>query len=394
MSLLVLNCGSSSIKFALFESDSLRSRLRGQIEAIGTAKAKIQVEGEARLDEAERLADPGQALARLAQLLATWRITPSAVGHRVVHGGERFHETVVVDDTVLAAIEATVELAPLHNPVNLEGIRLARKLWPGIPQIAAFDTAFHQTLSPEAFHYAVPRHWYETYGVRRYGFHGLSHAYVSRRAAEQLGKPLGAFNAISLHLGNGASACAIENGQSVDTSMGLTPLEGLVMGTRPGDLDPGVLLHLSRKGLSADALDDALNHACGLQGLCGHTDMREVQQAAARGDADACLALAVFCRRVKKYIGAYLALLGRVDAVIFTAGIGERSAEVRARCLAGLEGLGLVLDPARNARTDGRTLTPIHHPDSATPILVVPTDEAWQIAHDMHSLLHHHRGAS
>ncbi|BCX81753.1 acetate kinase [Methylomarinovum caldicuralii] len=387
MSLLTLNCGSSSVKFALFEPAALERRLEGEIEAIGTAEGRIQVLGEHRLDQHVQLADHHQALARLAALLGQWRIVPRAVGHRVVHGGERFHETVVVDDAVLAAIETTAALAPLHNPINLEGIRLAQQLWPQAVQIAAFDTAFHQTLPPEAFHYAVPKVWYPAHGVRRYGFHGLSHAYVTRRAAEQLGKPPAEFNAISLHLGSGASACAIENGKSIDTSMGLTPLEGLVMGTRPGDLDPGVLLHLLRRGLTAAALDEALNRTSGLKGLCGHADMREVRQAAAGGDEDARLALAVFCRRVKKYIGAYLALLGRIDALIFTAGIGQHSPEVRARCLEGLEGLGLTLDPQRNRQADGHTLAPIHHPEAKTAILVVPTDEAWQIAHDMQTLL-------
>ncbi|BCX89680.1 acetate kinase [Methylomarinovum tepidoasis] len=394
MSLLVLNCGSSSIKFALFDPATLERRLAGEIEAIGTAEGRIQVHGEHRLDQHVRLADHHQALVRLTTLLGQWRIVPRAVGHRVVHGGERFHETVIVDDAVLAAIEATTALAPLHNPVNLEGIRVAQELWPQALQIAAFDTAFHQSLPPEAFRYAVPSAWYPAHGVRRYGFHGLSHAYVTRRAAEWLGKAPADFNAISLHLGNGASACAIENGKSIDTSMGLTPLEGLVMGTRPGDLDPGVLLHLLRRGLTAAALDEALNHASGLKGLCGHADMREVRQAAAAGDEDARVALTVFCRRVRKYIGAYLALLGRIDALIFTAGIGQHSPEVRARCLEGLEELGLVLDPERNRQTDGRTLAPIHHPEAKTAILVVPTDEAWQIAHDMQILLRHAGGIS
>ena len=383
MTYLVLNCGSSSIKFESFAVPSLRSRLRGQLEAIGTARARLRWNREERPVTA---ADHDQALTLIAERLAREGLRPRAVGHRVVHGGERFHRPVVVDDAVLAAIEAATPLAPLHNPVNVAGIRLARRLWPEADQIAAFDTAFHQTLPPRAFRYAVPTPWYRDHGVRRYGFHGLSHAHVAKKAACFLGRPLARLRLIVLHLGNGASACAIENGRSVDTSMGMTPLEGLVMGSRCGDLDPGVLLHLLRqRQLSPEALERALNHASGLRGLCGHSDIRAVHRAAAT-DSDARLALELFSYRVRKYIGAYLAVLGRLDALIFTGGIGENDAEIRAACLEGLEAFGLVLDPARNRQPRADVL-PLHAPESKAAILAIVTDEAREIAENMAALL-------
>lgn len=384
MTYLVLNCGSSSVKFELFAVPSLQSRLKGQIEAIGTARGRLLLAGQK--EQAVAVTDHRQALERIAALLAQMDIHPQAVGHRVVHGGERFQRPVVVDEAVLEAIEATIPLAPLHNPINLEGIRLARQVWPEAVQVAAFDTAFHQTLPPRAYRYAVPKHWYSAHGVRRYGFHGLSHAHVARKAARFLGRPLEQLNLIVLHLGSGASACAIQGGRSIDTSMGMTPLEGLVMGTRCGDLDPGVLLYLlEQRGLAAAELDRVLNHASGLQGLCGHSDMRTVHTAAA-SDADARLALDIFCYRVKKYIGAYLAVLGRLDALIFTAGIGENDAEVRTACLEGLERFGLVLDPKRN-RQPLEAVLPLHAAESETAILAVATDEAREIAQGMAELL-------
>ncbi len=383
MTYLVLNCGSSSIKFEAFAVPSLRSRLRGQLEAIGTAEARLRWDREERPATA---ADHDRALTLIAERLAREGLHPTAVGHRVVHGGERFHRPVLVDDSVLAAIEAAAPLAPLHNPINVAGIRLARRLWPEAKQIAAFDTAFHHTLPPRAFRYAVPSSWYRDHGVRRYGFHGLSHAHVAKKAARFLGRPLERLSLIVLHLGNGASACAIQDGRSIDTSMGMTPLEGLVMGSRCGDLDPGILLYLIRqRRLSPESLDGALNHASGLRGLCGHSDMRAVRWSAAT-DPDARLALELFSYRVRKYIGAYLAALGRLDALIFTGGIGENDAETRAACLEGLERFGLVIDPARNRRplTD---VLPLHAPESDSAILAIATDEAREIAENMAALL-------
>ena len=260
-----------------------------------------------------------------------------AVGHRVVHGGERFSEPALVDDEVVAAVEELVPLAPLHNPANLEGIAVARKLFPDLPQVAVFDTAFHHTMPEVAYTYAVPRAWRDEHHIRRYGFHGTSHAYVSREAARALGRPVEDVNVIVLHLGNGASATAVRGGASVDTSMGLTPLEGLVMGTRSGDLDPAVHMHLHRSlGWSLEDIDRALNRESGLKGLAGENDFREVMRLRAAGDAAAALAFDVYCYRIRKYVGAYYAVLGTVDAVVFTAGVGEHSPELRAAALSGL----------------------------------------------------------
>ncbi|SPL91815.1 Acetate kinase [[Actinomadura] parvosata subsp. kistnae] len=300
-------------------------------------------------------------------------LAPVAVGHRVVHGGDRFAEAVLIDDAVITAIEELAPLAPLHNPVNLTGIRLALKVFPDVPQVAVFDTAFHRTMPPEAYTYAVPREW----GVRRFGFHGTSCAYVSRRAAALLGRDLADLNLIVLHLGNGASATAIAGGRSVDTSMGMTPLEGLVMGTRSGDVDPALAGYLARTaGLDAEQVEHALSHRGGLLALTGSNDMR---QARARDDDEARLALAVYTRRIRKYVGAYYALLGRVDAIVFTGGVGEHDAATRAESLAGLERLGITVDAALNEAdaTGERAVSP---PGAEVPVLVVPTDEEGEIA--------------
>lgn len=388
MHLLVLNCGSSSIKFACFRAAPLVCLLRGQLEAIGSADARLILEepGGQQRHQACPARDYHQALEHLSHHLKLMGLpAPDAVGHRVVHGGDKFKAPAVIDATVIAAIEATVPLAPLHHPANLAGIRLARKCWPGAVQVAVFDTAFHQSMPPHAFRYAIPRNWYEDFGIRRYGFHGLSHAYVAKRTAGWLGKPLETLDLITLHLGNGASACAIAKGQSRDTSMGLTPLEGLVMGTRPGDLDPGALLHLlSQRRMPPEELDRALNLGCGLKALCGHSDMRQIHTAIAGGNQDAELALEVFCYRVKKYVGAYLAVLGRVDAIVFTGGIGENDPEVRARGLTGLETFGIAIDEDKNRR---RLEDVMEIQSGRIKILVVATDEAREIAENLLTLL-------
>lgn len=382
MNLLVLNCGSSSIKFAGFRASPLTKAVHGHVEAIGTQAARLILE---RADGKKDLACPGcdywQALETIAQLAAREGFSaPEAVGHRVVHGGERFQSPAVIDEAVLAALEQTLSLAPLHNPANLEGIRLARLLWPQAVQVAAFDTAFHHTLPPWAYAYAVPQSWYADLKIRRYGFHGLSHAYVAKRAALYLGKPLSSLKLISFHLGSGASACAVSGGQSVDTSMGFTPLEGLVMGTRCGDLDPGVLLHVLRqRSFASEALEHALNEQSGLLGLCGHRDMRQVHQAIAQGDERAVLAFRVFCYRIKKYLGAYLAVLGGADAVIFTGGIGENDPKVREESLSGLERLGIAVDPDKNRQPRAEVIE-IQSKKATIPILVIATDEEREIA--------------
>jgi acetate kinase len=304
----------------------------------------------------------------------------AAIGHRVVHGGDRFADPVLIDDDLLDAVRDLVPLAPLHNPANLEGIEVARRLFPDLPQVAVFDTAFHQTLPPHAYTYAVPRSWTEEHHVRRYGFHGTSHAFVSREVARLLDKRPEDINVIVLHLGNGASATAVRGGSSVDTSMGLTPLEGLVMGTRSGDLDPALHMHLHRSlGWSLDDIDRALNRESGLKGLAGNNDFREVMGLRAGGDAAAALAFDVYCYRIRKYVGAYYAVLGTVDAVVFTAGVGEHNPELRSAALSGLSRLGIELDPGRNeGPISGATLVSADSSDVA--VLVVPTNEEYEIA--------------
>lgn len=357
---LVLNCGSSSVKWRRYDGD--RALDHGTVERIGEPGG-----GPADHTEAVRQILDGLDLTGLA-----------AIGHRVVHGGRTFSAPVLVDDAVLAAIKDLVPLAPLHNPANLAGIEVARAALPDVPQVAVFDTAFHHTLPEAAATYAIDRDTAERYDIRRYGFHGTSHAYVSRRTAELLGRPYEQVNTITLHLGNGASACAVANGRSVATSMGMSPLQGLVMGTRSGDVDPTVIFHLRREGgLSVDDIDDLLNHRSGLLGLTGVNDMREVLERRAAGDRAAALAFDVYCRRITGYVGAYYALLGRVDAITFTAGVGEHAAPVRAAALAGLGRLGITVDDARNDGEGDRLISP----DGAeVSVCVIRTDEEREIA--------------
>jgi acetate kinase len=383
---LVVNTGSSSLKYSLVDGASGDSPASGSVERIGESSGRLshEVHGQEHVEE-RAYADHDSALR--AALDAFTAYGPSldsagvvAVGHRVVHGGERFSAPVLVDDDVIGAVEALVPLAPLHNPANLEGIAVARKLFPDLPQVAVFDTAYHHTMPPVAYTYAVPLAWRDEHAIRRYGFHGTSHAYVARSAAAFLGRSPEDVNVIVLHLGNGASATAVRGGRSVDTSMGMTPLEGLVMGTRSGDVDPALHAHLHRSlGWSLDDIDTALNRSSGLKGLAGDNDFREVMRLRAAGDAGAALAFDVYCYRIRKYVGAYYAVLGTVDAVVFTAGVGEHSPEVRAASLSGLTRLGISVDPDRNAGpVDGPTFI---SPDSAdVAVLVVPTDEEYEIA--------------
>jgi acetate kinase len=364
--ILVLNAGSSSLKYRLF--DGAATVASGLVDRIGEPGSDVP--------------DHAAALRRAADDVGLAARPLDAVGHRVVHGGTRFREPSIVDDDVLAAIRELIPLAPLHNPANLAGIEVARALRPDVPHVAVFDTAFHATLPPAAFTYAIDPELAAAHGVRRYGFHGTSHRYVSRRTATLLGRPLADLHTIVLHLGNGASAAAVAGGRSVETSMGLTPLEGLVMGTRSGDLDPAVVFHLARNaGLDLDAIEDALVHGGGLRGLCGDNDMRAVLARVEAGDPSATLALDVYCHRIRKYVGAYHAVLGRLDAITFTAGVGQHSAPVRARALAGLDALGIAVDPARNtvASNDERVISP----DGArVAVCVVPTDEERAIAEE------------
>lgn len=371
MRILVLNSGSSSIKYELFDMVDRSLLIVGAAERIGEPGSDL-IDHAAALDHImDSLADAG-ALDDGSELLA--------IGHRVVHGGEAFREPCVIDEQVIETIRELSSLAPLHNPANLMGIEVAMARRPDVPQVAVFDTAFHHSIPPRAYRYAVPDDWYREHGVRRYGFHGTSHAYVTKQAARALGRPLEETNLIILHLGNGASVTAVEGGESIDTSMGLTPLEGLVMGTRGGDLDPGVLLHMARHaGLSVDEIDAALNRESGLVGLCADSDMRDILRRKADGDARAELALEVYVYRSCKYVGAYAAVLGRVDAIVFTAGVGENSPEIRERVCAGLEILGVRLDAALNRDAASGTRA-IHEQGSSIAVWVIPTDEELEIA--------------
>ncbi|MBZ0268258.1 acetate kinase, partial [bacterium] len=311
------------------------------------------------------------------------------VGHRLVHGGESFSEPVLVDDAVIDAVRRNIPLAPLHNPANLLGLEVGRKLLPGVPQVGVFDTAFHQRMPRAAYLYALPYELYEEHRIRRYGFHGTSHAYVARRAAAVLQRPAADLRIITCHLGNGASMAAVRGGRSVDTSMGFTPLEGLVMGTRPGDFDPAIVLFLQESlGMSAAEAGTLLNKKSGLLGLTGRTnDMREIETAAAGGDERARIAIEVYCHRVKKTIGAYTAVLGEVDALVFTAGVGENSPLVREKSVDGLAAMGYAIDGKRNAAATGGTEADISASGSRARVLVVPTDEEGAIAEETFGIL-------
>ena len=356
---LVLNCGSSSVKYRLFDDSATIAK--GLIERIG-----------------ESGGDAPDFSAALRTITDTVDVSGlAAVGHRVVHGGPAFSEPAILDDEVVATIERLVPLAPLHNPAALTGIAVARKLLPDVPQVAVFDTAFHATIPAYASTWAIDASLGERWQIRRYGFHGTSHAYVARQTAALLGLSPTEANVITLHLGNGASACAVRGGRSVATSMGMSPQGGLVMGTRSGDIDPTVVFHLHRvAGLPIPEIERSLTRHAGLLGLAGDNDMRSVVSRRALGDPAAGLAFDVYCHRIKEYVGAYLAVLGRVDAITFTAGVGQHSPEVRAAALDGLSPLGIAVDPARNAGNAA-----IVSPDGAAiAVCVVPTDEELEIA--------------
>lgn len=383
---LVVNSGSSSFKYQLIEMTTEETLASGLVERIGeeTGRTKHTRDGESFEIEAP-IQDHTAGFAAMIRAFGEHgpsldEFPPVAVGHRVVHGGKRFFEPTVVTDLVKINIEDLADLAPLHNPANLEGIEAAQKAFPNVTHVAVFDTAFHHTISDAASSYALPIELAAKHRIRRYGFHGTSHKFVSEAAAAYLGRRRSDLKTIVLHLGNGASACAVDGGASVETSMGMTPLEGLVMGTRSGDLDPAVVFHLVRKaGLSIDDLDALLNRSSGLLGLSGHGDMRDVQEAAEAGDEQARAALEIYYHRLRHYIGAYYAQLGRVDAIVFTAGVGENVAAVRAGALRGLEGLGIELDHVRNTAHD-RGARRISTDDSRVAVLVIPTNEELEIA--------------
>ena len=391
MKTAVVNCGSSSIKYEVFDVENFFVIVSGLIEKIGSNDGRLR---QRRLKEdgtyeeqsySKPLADHHEGFEFMAQVNRDHRIIHDesellGIGHRVVHGGEVFREPTLINDEVMTAIRGLIPLAPLHNPSNLLGIEAAAKRFPDVPQVAVFDTAFHHTLPSHAFHYALPYTWYTDHHVRKYGFHGTSHFYVSREAARYLGKEPEKVNLITLHLGNGASVTAISQGSSIDTSMGMTPLEGLVMGTRSGDMDPAIHFYLMREaGMSADELEKSLNSRSGLKGICDLNDMREILDQAERGSDRAGLAIEMFCYRVRKYIGAYMAVLGSVDAVVFTGGIGENSVPVRSRILTGLKHMGIVVDERKNEAASGN-VSEIQADGSPVRVLVVKTDEEQEIA--------------
>ncbi|MFZ5557452.1 MAG: acetate/propionate family kinase [Pseudomonadota bacterium] len=362
---LVINAGSSSVKFGIFDTAANRQLFKSEVE---------------------RTASVEDAIREIPRLLKTQGIAPpDAIGHRVAHGGAKFRDACVIDPDVIQGIEECVPLAPLHNPPALAGIKVAGGAWPGVPQVAVFDTAFHQTIPERATTYAVPRSWREA-GLRRYGFHGTSHKYVMLRVAEELKTPATELRIVSCHLGNGASVCAIERGASVDTSMGMTALEGLVMGTRSGDVDPGIFAHLHRTlDLSAADIEHALYHESGLAALSAlGNDMRDIEKRAAEGDKQAQLAIQVYAYRVRKYIGAYAAAMSGVDVIAFTGGIGENSPSMRRRILSGFEFLGLAIDDDRNAgvRLTGSEAPQIQRDNSRVRVIVTQTREQWMIAQE------------
>jgi acetate kinase len=394
---LVINSGSSSLKYQYIDltpgHGAERVLASGMIDRIGEG---VSIATHANPDGAHQtertVATHTEALAVVSESFSQWgphlaEAPPSVIGHRVVHGGSDFAEAALVTDAVIRRIDELSALAPLHNPANLAGIRAGSTIFPGVPQVAVFDTAFHQTLGPEAYTYAIDAELAAKYHVRRYGFHGTSHRFVSRQAARFIGRPIDDLRMIVLHLGNGASASAISGGRSIDTSMGLTPLEGLVMGTRSGDLDPAVLLHLHRVGgLSFDELDVLLNRQSGMLGMTGSGDMRDVQAAAMAGDQAAEAGLAVWRHRIRHYIGAYIAELGGIDAIVFTGGVGENSALLRRRALEGFEFLGIEVDNDRNEleSRDERAISPR---GARVSVLVIPTNEELEIARQSASVV-------
>ncbi|MFF8287719.1 acetate kinase [Streptomyces sp. NPDC016309] len=394
---LVLNSGSSSVKYQLLDMRDGARLAVGLVERIGEETSRLVhtplTGGESgKRERTAPIADHEAALKAVSEELTADGLgldSPelAAIGHRVVHGGLRFSAPTVITDEVMAEIERLIPVAPLHNPANITGIRTAQALRPDLPQVAVFDTAFHTTMPEHAARYAIDTATADAHRIRRYGFHGTSHAYVARRTARLLGKEPSEVNVIVLHLGNGASASAVAGGRCVDTSMGLTPLEGLVMGTRSGDVDPAVVFHLVRvAGMSTDEIDVLLNKKSGLVGLCGDNDMREIRRRIEEGDERARLAFDIYIHRLKKYIGAYYAVLGRVDAVAFTAGVGENAAAVREAAVAGLEELGLAVDAGLNEIRSGeaRLISPEY---ARVAVAVVPTDEELEIAQQTYSLV-------
>ena len=391
MKVLVINSGSSSIKYRLFDMVAKSVLATGLLEQIAEAgsclthRSRIAQGDMAEIIKTQPVENHQAGFQLIGRVLNETGAVADAgelfgIGHRVVHGGEKFREPTIIRPEVIETIRRLIPLAPLHNPANLLGIEVAMAAARNVPQVAVFDTAFHHSIPPHAFRYALPQALYADHGVRRYGFHGTSHFNVAKQAAGHLKRPLTSLNLITLHLGNGASVTAIKNGKSVDTSMGMTPLEGLIMGTRCGDIDPAIIFYLKRKtGLARDAVESILNKESGLKGICGVNDMRQIEKLARDGNSQAKLAIEMVCYRIKKYIGAYCAVLGRLDALVFTAGIGEKSPLIRARSCQGLAHLGIAVDPDKNNRKSKEAFE-IQTRGSTVKILVIPTNEELEIA--------------
>ena len=403
MNILVINAGSSSLKYQFIETETKAVLAKGGAERIGLDNALI-VHAKGKEDKVTievDLPDHKTAVAKVLEILtsADHGVIASlseidAVGHRVVHGGEKFAHSVIITPAVKTAIRVCSDLAPLHNPANMTGIDACEAAMPGVPQVAVFDTAFHQTMPSEAYMYALPYDVYEEYGIRRYGFHGTSHAYVANRAAEMLGRPIEDLKIITCHLGNGSSIAAVKNGKSVDTSMGLTPLAGICMGTRCGDIDPAIVTFLMNKeGLDMKGIDNLMNKKSGVAGISGvSSDFRDLYNAAEAGNKRARLALDMFIYQCKKFIGAYAAAMGGVDAIVFTAGIGENTPQIREDAVKGLEYLGVKVDPQKNAGLRGVEAN-ISADDATVQVLTIPTNEELAIARDTSKLVKELHGA-
>lgn len=392
MNILVINCGSSSLKYQLIDMNGEEVLAKGLVERIGIEGSRIKHDttGKERVIIEEPMKDHKRALELVLEAIVDEKYGAiksmdeiGAVGHRVVHGGEDFSSSTIIDDEVMKAIENNIELAPLHNPPNIMGIEACKELMPEVPMVAVFDTAFHQTIPADNYIYALPYELYEKYKIRRYGFHGTSHKYVSQRAAEILGKDIRDLNIVTAHLGNGSSVTAVEGGKSVDTSMGLTPLEGLAMGTRSGDIDPAIIpLIMEKEGLSFEEVNQMLNKSSGVLGISGiSSDFRDLEIAADEGNQRAKLALEVFANRVKKYIAAYAAQMCRIDVLVFTAGIGENSASMRELICDGLECLNIIIDKELNEQASGKEAI-ISKNIGGVTIMVIPTNEELMIARD------------
>ncbi|MGC9150764.1 MAG: acetate kinase [Microbacter sp.] len=399
MKILVLNCGSSSVKYKLFDMTTKEILGQGGVEKLGMKGSflrhtradgnRVTLEGEILTHQSAIEYILGVLISKKHGAIGSLEEI-NAVGHRLVHGGERFNSSVLIDQEVISKIEECIEIAPLHNPPNLAGINAIKELLPNVPQVGVFDTAFHQTMEPHAYLYAIPYSLYTKYGIRRYGFHGTSHRYVSRRACEFLGIDYDHAKLITCHIGNGASITAIKNGKSVDTSMGFTPVEGLMMGTRSGDVDAGVVTFLMDKEvLGTDSASTLFNKHSGVLGISGvSSDMRDLEKAIAEGNQLAKLALEMYQYRIKKYIGSYLAVLGGADAVIFTGGVGENQSGTRAAACEGMEWMGIEIDQEKNSQVRGREAV-ISTNDSKIKVAVIPTDEELMIASDTLEIVSH-----